>query len=278
MSGQIMELTPWRNALSLPITRHCEDEWRPNDFESVLMNSFKQCVRACMENNSGKIAMLLSGGIDSSVFLAMARKIAGPEASIYAFTIAGSKEHPDYKFSKIAAKKFGAIHHVFIPDNGSVENAKRVMSRHWPSDPFFRGDDAVFLLFQYISGLNRALGLKIKAVLTFDGIDELLGGYPRHRMHDGLVEMAEEFRKSWGELDKKHITPLIRTANRFEFEVIFPYLQEEVINFISGIPLRERTSREESKIPLRRIARRYYLPEEIVNRRKRGFCDALKKE
>jgi asparagine synthetase B (glutamine-hydrolysing) len=48
------------------------------------------------------------------------------------------------------------------------------------------------------------------------------------------------------------------------------------VKYISGIPVHERTSHDESKIPLRNIARKY-LPPEIIERQKIGFCSGLDK-
>jgi len=72
----------------------------------------------------------------------------------------------------------------------------------------------------------------------------------------------------------EHLKPLQRDADHFRIKLLLPYLQLPVINYIAGIPVDQRTSRKISKIPLRNIARKY-LPSDIIERKKKGFCDGL---
>jgi len=115
---------------------------------------------------------------------------------------------------------------------------------------------------------------------TVPGIDELLGGYWDHRKETDIEKIRLAFEKRWSLLAEEHLLPMSCKARHFGVSLIFPYLSREVIDYISRIPVEERTSREESKIPLRKIAlNENYLPfsvtAQILQRKKLGFCDAM---
>ncbi len=265
------KLTEWRQAILMPVlAKALNKAWELNALEKILTKSIAQCVDACLKNY-GQICTTLSGGLDSSLCLAKIREIVGYETPIYTFTIAGSKKYPDLEYARIVANKFGTIHHEHIPAPNDIEEAKRSLGAMWPDEPYRPGNAAVFLIYKYISQRG------FKCVIAHDGIDELLGGYWEHRQRQSPEEKIRAFEKFWGLLEKDHLLLLERKANYFGVEVLLPYLQQEIVEYVSRIPLDDRTSFKESKIPLRTIGRKY-LPQEIIARRKRGFCGALDKE
>ncbi|MDO8557402.1 MAG: asparagine synthase C-terminal domain-containing protein [Candidatus Jorgensenbacteria bacterium] len=264
------KLTEWRKAITMPvIAQVLNNNWSLTELEKILTESFSKCVDVCLEKNGGVICTTLSGGVDSSFCLAKIREIVGRKTPIHALTIVGDERHPDLQFARIAAKKFSAIHHEYIPEKGSAVAAKNFLDFTWPEEPHSDGSAAVFLLYWLI---NRH---GFKCAIACDGIDELFGGYWPHRQGQSPEEKRAIFEKLWGALEKDHLLPLERKAGHFGIDVVLPYLQEKIVNYISEIPLNDRTSFKESKTPLRTIARKY-LPKEIIDRKKIGFCDALK--
>lgn len=266
----MFQLTGWKEGLSLPVIAEFNPQWNLNELEKILTDSIRRCAEVCLEKNNGLICMTLSGGLDSSFCLAKIREIFGPRIPVHTFTVSGSKTYPDFKFANLVSGIFNTIHHSFIPDNHDINRGKCLIAQYWPEEHIFRGDVAVLILYKCIAAYG------MKCVTALDGIDELLGGYWDHRRHQGLKEKTGAFQKRWGFLEKNHLIPLERSSRHFGIKVIFPYLQKPVIEYISRIPLDDRTSFEKSKIPLRMIAQPY-LPIEILTRKKKGFCDALKK-
>jgi asparagine synthetase B (glutamine-hydrolysing) len=130
------------------------------------------------------------------------------------------------------------------------------------------GDESVLLMYEFIASFAPY------SVIVHDGIDELLGGYWAHRSSKSIYGQERAFKHFWARLEKDHLLPLERAANRFEISLIFPYLQKQIVDYITGIPVNRRTSHDESKIFLRWIAKKY-LPEEIIERKKIGFAEAL---
>ncbi|MBU2036996.1 asparagine synthase C-terminal domain-containing protein [Patescibacteria group bacterium] len=266
-------LTSWRNAIHLPIIK----EWSLEELEMVLYESAAKCAAEAYDDHfqHTRICMTLSGGLDSSLNLALTT-LATKEMSslnipiIRAFTLGKTEIHPDIFYAKIATKKFSAEHFISCHTDYEIKAAKKRFEKALPEFAKQPGNLGTFMLYEDMASYFT------KRVIAHDGIDELMGGYWPHRKYAPNEEkMAPIFLDFWNRLKSEHLIPLEKIAKHFDIEVIFPYLQNPVVRYISMIPLKERTSREESKIPLRRIAEKY-LPREIIERKKIGFCDALK--
>lgn len=267
-------INSWESVVGRPIIRKAAGHWNNLAvLEKNLRIAMGECGKLCEKQNDGRIFMTLSGGIDSSLCLALTRDELGQQARIHTFTIGLRADHPDIVHARMVAKAFNTIHHEYIPE--AMDIAEAIQAKEDNPELFIAdggikmGGLGVFLLYQYISKMAPSF-----AVICHDGIDELLGGYWAHRQTQTKQAQAKNFQKFWGELQDKHLIPLTRKATYFDLAPIFPYLQKRVVSYITAIPLEERTSKAESKMPLRRIAAKY-LPPEIITRRKLGFCDAM---
>lgn len=265
----MVTLTPWREAIAMPIVPGRVLEWNLEELEHRLSEAISVCVQACLQKDKSNIYTTLSGGLDSSFCLAKVHRVAGSLA-IDTFTTGGSDAYPDVWYAKIVSDLFDTYHHELIPSEVDIRVAERVLREQLDEEPT-PGNVAVFLTYQNMARHGA------RCVIAHDGIDELLGGYWEHRRHEDLQAKVEAFMRLWANLEKGHLEPLERKARHFGIQPVFPYLQREVVEYISRIPLDERTTREESKIPLRTIASKY-LPAPIIERKKKGFCDALNKE
>lgn len=240
-----------------------------NRLWAFLRYSHCECVGRNLEANNGTAVMTLSGGIDSSLSLAMLREdYSGP---VVAFTIAGSLDHPDVRHAALAANAFEATHLVLVPDQKRQDLfLKRVCNQ--VGTGFGSGAAAIFCLYDLMSSHG------FRSVMAHDGIDELMGGYWDHRKHhhpEEALQKREQFEVHWKGLKSKHLDLIFGVADLVSITPEFPYLHPSVVQYISKIPLDQRTSRGESKIPLRALALQLGVPQEIISRRKRGFCDAL---
>ena len=252
--------------------------WRLETLEKKLTEAIIRCARICADRNRGIIVSALSGGLDSSFCLAVIRKHFGSLYPIHTFTVGSSLIHPDIKSGKSVAECLQTIHHSFIPNKKEILGAALSKKKH---PDLFRGEEpngglGPFFLFKTI---QQELSAAVISVITHDGIDELLGGYWPHRQTQTAEDQRLTFQRFWKALPKKHLEPLTKKALFFGILPIFPYLQPAVVKYISRIPLSERTGHDESKIPLRRLAEKYLPPEivgEVIQRKKIGFCDAMK--
>jgi len=258
----------WKQSILIPLISEEEIEYSSNVLECIFADAIEICVRKCLKKNDGEICTTLSGGIDSSFCLAKIREIVGSDVVINTFTTGGSEQHPDILFARRVSKLFNTVHHELIPSATEVKDAGKKLSLHWTDEPRRPGDIAVFLTYKNIADHG------FRCSIAHDGIDELLGGYWEHRKYKNEKRKMNIFQSLWANLKEEHLMPLEEKASHFKVGVIFPYLQKKVVEYISKIPVGERTSFEVSKIPLRNIAKKY-LPPEIIKREKCGFCNAL---
>lgn len=264
------ELSNWRDSILIPVISNKTIQWNPDELESILLKSIDLSVEKCLSDNNGEICTTLSGGLDSSLCISIVRKIVGPKTAIHTFTTGGSEQHPDIQFARKISSLFSTHHHELIPCHEEIGLAKKEMFSLWKNEPQKLGNVAVFLTYKNIAKYG------FRCVIAHDGIDELLGGYWEHRKHVDEKEKIKAFQALWDDLKENHLVPLERKALHFGISVIFPYLQTELVKYISKIQIDERTSHEISKIPLKKIAGKY-LPDEVIKREKRGFCDVLEK-
>lgn len=248
------------------------ENWSLKELEGCLTEAFREAGEEALKENDGTIYTTLSGGLDSSLALAFLRKNF-PEARIVTITMGGDQEHPDVIHARLAAQKFHSEHQEIIPTKDDIADAIREYREKFPEiDPekaTEEGDFDVYLLYKNISKLNP------KALIVHDGIDELTGGYWGHRKDEAADARKKAFLKFWNNLIPGHLKPLLATSRNFNIQLIFPYLQEKLIKYISEIPINDRVSSEMGKKPMREIAKTMEVPEQIITRSKRGQVGML---
>jgi asparagine synthase (glutamine-hydrolysing) len=252
-----------------------EGEWSPEELRQIFEDVFNKYGLEALAKNNGKIFTTLSGGLDSSLALALLRENF-PTDEIVTFSMGGSTEHPDVLHARLAAEKFGSNHHEFIPTPDEIQEAlaeyKKENEKSDLEMAAKTGDADVYLLYKYMSRFNP------NTLLVHDGIDELMGGYWNHRKEATEEEKREVFAGYWKVLVPDHLNPLIGTSSNFDINLLFPYLDPKIIEIASHIPLSERTSVETSKKPTRELARELGVPKEILERPKRGQVGMLDRE
>ena len=196
--------------------------------------------------------LALSGGIDSSLLLSFMTRIY-PEVDTY--TIAISDDHPDLVSAKLMSNYYDNVrHHIYVPTQRDIDNNKR--------DDDFMGDDAVRLFYGFVK--RSAV-----AIVAGDGIDELMCGYYAHQK-DPIEEIYYDFMRR---LQEEQLQPLDRNSG--EVGVHLPYLDNDLIDLLSKVPLTRKVSLECRKKLMVEMAQRAHIPDDIITRRKYGFCDAL---
>ncbi len=254
-------------SVNLRVIAEPNSHWQIEELENVLVRSHQLIAEHSLKKY-GRINVCLSGGLDSSLSLAIIHSLF-PDVLIFAFTIGSSSTHPDILASRQVAKAFDAYHIVLTPSRAALVNALSDMRDMLGRDPISQGDLGVFTFYAFLADLG------IKNVIAHDGIDELMGGYWDHVK---AADMEPAFRHFWERLIPDHLEPLEEKAQAFNINVLYPYLDAEVVEYISYIPLKDRTSREYRKAPLRELARKYGVPEQTIVRPKKGFCDVLAEE
>jgi len=259
----------WTNTVKLPAVnkKQTQQNWSLPQLEAELLNASRVCAEYVATQNRGRVATCLSGGLDSSLNLAMVR-VQFPTTVINAFTIGGSARHPDVIVASEVAKQLKAFHYIFIPQSTDIERAKKVLKDLFQKPPNQKAI-IMFCLYKYMAENN------VSAVLSHHGLNELMGGYREHQCQINEKQKLEIFERLWRELPERHLKPLERIAKYWDISICFPYLQPLVVKYAALIPLADRTSEQENKIPIRRITKKYNLPQIVLRRSKKYFCDAL---
>jgi len=131
----------------------------------------------------GKVGVMLSGGLDSSIIAALAAKTC---EQIPTYTVSLTKNSEDAKFANSLARQLKTNHHeIQIDAEGLAENIESILSN--APQPF--ADSAI--IPTYI--LSKLASQDVKVLLTGDGADEIFAGYGYY----------EKYRKAGGKTTAK---------------------------------------------------------------------------
>lgn len=262
------------------------------DLEKVITQNIKEIPEV-------PLSFLLSGGIDSSLVLALLRK-AYPYLSISTFTLARSKNYPDIVFAREVAELFNTEHNEIILSNHEYNTLLKEYNKVKKYD--FKGDVNVYILCNYAKEFSEV-------IVTGDGGDECFGGYWLHEHPLGHKESGKI--KSFEEIDSRprqylkemvdmgfrnflfkeksqkkdydavweyfvevmapqHLAPLLHTASVLQIKTYTPLFSKRLLNFIRNLPYTDRISRKiEKELAL------MFLPESVIERKSIGFDAAL---
>lgn len=137
-----------------------------------LLELLRDAVRTRLVSDV-PLGCFLSGGIDSSLIVAIARELTGPDLKTFTVSFPGTS-HDEAAFAGEVAGRIGTDHHRLDIAIGDMESAYLETLRK-TSEPL--GDDS-FLPTYFIS---RATREHVTVALSGDGGDELFGGYPKYR-------------------------------------------------------------------------------------------------
>jgi asparagine synthase (glutamine-hydrolysing) len=117
------------------------------------------------------LGAFLSGGIDSSLVIALMTRISGNPVESFSIGF-GDSSYDELPAARRAAALFGAIAHEKVVDY-RVKELLPALVRHF-DEPF--GDSSALPVY-YLSQMTRE---HVKVALSGDGCDEALGGYRRY--------------------------------------------------------------------------------------------------
>jgi asparagine synthase (glutamine-hydrolysing) len=117
------------------------------------------------------LGALLSGGVDSSLVVALMAKISS--APVRTFSMGFREEaFSELPFAEQAAKLCGTDHHPAVLES-DVESLLPLIARHY-GEPY--ADSSALPSFM----VSRNARQQVTVAMTGDGGDELMGGYPRY--------------------------------------------------------------------------------------------------
>jgi asparagine synthase (glutamine-hydrolysing) len=147
-----------------------EPELREEDYIERLRELIAESVRVRLESEV-PLGAFLSGGIDSSVVVAMmARQMGRP---VKTFSIGFSDaDFDELRYARIAARHFGADHHEFVVTPDVCRLVEEIVWHH--DEPFA---DVSSVPTYVVSKMARE---HVTVALSGDGGDEVFAGYERY--------------------------------------------------------------------------------------------------
>jgi asparagine synthase (glutamine-hydrolysing) len=145
--------------------------WSNQDWQDALIDALRVAVSRRMVADV-PVGVLLSGGIDSSVVVALLAEQGQHGLATFSigFDSAGGQSGDEYYYSDMVAKAFDTDHHKIHIDNSRLVPAlpKTIAAM---SEPMVSHDCVAFYL------LSEEVSKSIKVVQSGQGADEILAGY-----------------------------------------------------------------------------------------------------
>ncbi len=237
----------------------------PSDLKTTLI----EAVRIRIENTDRPIGFFLSGGLDSSLVVAIAKRLLPENTIIKTFSI-GSEDSPDAKAARLVADFLKTEHHEIKFDfEEGIRNLSNVIKSLESYDTTtIRASTPMWILSKWISENTNC-----RVILSGEGSDELLGGYRYFQNAPGTDEFNLETHRRVAKLHQYDVLRADRCTAAHGLEVRVPFLDKDFIHSVmEQNPLNKMTTEEKKII---RDEFEHYLPDEILRRKKDAFSDAV---
>ena len=123
--------------------------------------------------SDASVAIMLSGGLDSSTITALASAAHG---KVTTYTVGFGDKNDEFAFAKEVAHRFNTDHHeIIIKPKDAIDEMEKIVYHN--DEPLAEtGVIPIYLIAKRLKESN------IKVVLFGEGSDEIFGGYPWHKL------------------------------------------------------------------------------------------------
>ncbi len=185
-----------------------EPEW-----VEAIHASLRAAVRKRNDVADVPVGVLLSGGLDSSLLVALLAEMG--KENLHTFSI-GFEDQPEeigneFEFSDQVVARYNPIHHkLLVPNEDVLKRLPEAVDAM--SEPMFGQDAVAFYL------LSEQVSKDIKVVQSGQGADEVFGGYFWYQriMEDQQGDCADRLRKYYFDRDHDEYLRLVQSSFRGE--------------------------------------------------------------
>ena len=260
------------------------------DFDTVKDNKteiaeIRQALEAAVHRqlmSDVPYGVLLSGGLDSSVISAIAKKYAQKRIEsddtteawwpqLHSFSV-GLDGSPDLKAARKVADHIGTIHHeIKFTIQEGLDAIKDVIYQLETYDiTTIRASTPMYLMARVIKSMG------IKMVLSGEGADELFGGYLYFHKAPNAREFHEETVRKLGKLHMYDCLRANKSLAAWGIEGRVPFLDKEFMDVAMRInPQDKMINGERMEKWVVRKAFEDMLPESVAWRQKEQFSDGV---
>ncbi|WP_325892110.1 asparagine synthase B [Grimontia sp. NTOU-MAR1] len=268
--------------------RYYVRDW--NEFAAVENNtSSKEELTAALEAAVKRQLMtdvpygvLLSGGLDSSITSAVAKRFAAMRVEdddksaawwpqLHSFAI-GLEGAPDLKAAREVAEKIGTVHHEMTYTIQEGLDAIRDVIYHIETYDVttIRASTPMYLMGRKI----KAMGIKM--VLSGEGADEIFGGYLYFHKAPNAQEFHEETVRKLLALNMFDCARANKSLAAWGVEGRVPFLDKEFIDVAMRLnPKDKMCGNGKMEKHILRECFEHYLPDSIAWRQKEQFSDGV---
>jgi len=221
--GSVEEKRYWTLAARRPHKVMDEGEWI-----DAIHDALRRSVERRLRIADVPVGVLLSGGIDSSLLVALLSEagVRGLKTFSVGFEDQPEEKGNEFEYSDAVANRYATEHHRFLVPNDQVLPRLPEAFRHM-AEPMFAQDAVAFYL------LAEVVSKEVKVVQSGQGADEVFGGYfwyPRmqHSLTPGVRRFSEHY------FDRDHDEFLETADPRFHTDDVSSHLIAELLDAVDA--------------------------------------------
>jgi asparagine synthase (glutamine-hydrolysing) len=244
-----------------------DDASRPN--AAAIRDELTEAVEMRVRNTDRPVGFLLSGGLDSSLVVAIAKKfIERPRT----FSIATSPDSPDAKAARKVAEHLGTDHTeiIFTIDEGLEVLHDVIRSLESYDTTTVRASVPMWLLARWISKNTDC-----KVILSGEGSDELFGGYLYFHGAPSLHAFSSECSRRLKLIHQFDGLRADRCMAAHGLELRVPFLDKAFVDYVTDMDQSLKRTDVEKRVLREAFDDGVTLPKEILWRQKNGMSDAV---
>lgn len=201
-AGRTTERRYWTLAAQRPAMARSEQEWT-----EAIHAALRSAVKKRIEIADVKVGVLLSGGLDSSLLVALLAEQGVPD--LMTFSV-GFEDQPEergneFEYSDAVAEHFGTRHHKYaIPNSEVLRRLPEAVD--CMAEPMVSQDVVSFYL------LSEQVSKTVKVVQSGQGADEVFAGYSWHaKMAAESGPYVERLRRHYFDRDHAEFAAMLET-------------------------------------------------------------------
>jgi len=220
VSGKSTSIKYWELDATRGSESLSEQEW-----VEAVQESLKEAVRKRNDVADVPVGVLLSGGLDSSLLVALLAELGSND--LHTFSV-GFEDQPEekgseFEFSDLVVDRYQPNHHKFlVPNNQVLQRMPEAVDAM--SEPMFGQDAVAFYL------LSEQVSKNIKVVQSGQGADEVFGGYfwYQRMMDETAGELVDRFRKHYFDRDHPEFLRMVGAQFKTTEDVTRNYVSQRL--------------------------------------------------
>ena len=147
-------------------------DWTEARWTEAIHDSLMAAVKKRMTVADVPVGVLLSGGLDSSLLVALLAEAGVQDLRTFSigFSDIGNEQGSEFEFSDQVVERYGTIHHKYeIPNHQVLDRLPEAIAQM--SEPMVAQDAVAFYL------LSERVAQEVKVVQSGQGADEVFAGY-----------------------------------------------------------------------------------------------------